>query len=70
MSFQDLEEHHHKLPTTSIHNVEVFVLITLLDYIFCHGKNHVIKNYPYKGNQFFGHPSFVPFSTPMMPYRK
>jgi hypothetical protein len=69
MSLQDVEEHHHKLPTTFIHNVEDFVLIIFPDCIFCHGKNHVIGNYPYRGNQFFGHPSFVPFSILMMPYQ-
>ncbi len=68
MSLQDLKEHHHKLPTTSIHNVEVFALITFFDYIFCHGKGLFIGNCPYRGNQFFGHPSFVPFSNPMNPY--
>jgi len=68
MSLQDLEEHHPKLLTISIHSVEVFVLITLPDCVFCHGKGHVIGNCSYRGNQFFGHPSFVPFSIPMNPY--
>ncbi len=64
-----MEEHHHKFLTTYIHNEEVFALITLPNCIFYHGKAHVIGNCPYKGNWFFGHPSFVPFSIPMMPYR-
>lgn len=68
MNLQDLEEHHHKLLTTSIHNVEVFALITLLDCLFFHGKGHVIGNCPYRGNHFFGHPSFVPFSILMNLY--
>jgi len=68
MSIQDLKEHRHKLLATSIHNIKVSTSITPLDYIFCHGKGHVIGNCPYRGNQVFGHPSYVPFSTSMMSY--